>query len=545
MKYIQGTDRNQLSILPECIEDYIDEDNQVRVIDAFVNSLDMEKLGFERAVPNLMGRPSYDPRDLLKLYIYGYLNKIRSSRKLEKECTRNIELFYLLKKLTPDFRTISDFRKDNPKAIKNTFKEFGKLCLKLNLFNKELLAVDGTKIRAVNSKENCYNMEVLEKKLANIEEKLNAYLNRLDEADETENENTETEKESIKKAIKELTERKIKYEELSTELELSGETQILTTDPEARRMYSKDGFHCCYNVQTAVDSGSHLIAEFEVTNKNTDSGLLNETTEKAKELLEVKTIEVVADKGYESKSDILNCVLNGTAPTVALKLDKTHRTFEFPYEEKEITEEERKDIENIEKCIKAGVLPECYEKTGISVEIQKKNCESCFVRNERGEVTCPMGNKLEYSKKKGVNTVYYDRLKCRNCKNKCTASAFKEVSFGPETNCVPVKIFGNVKTNLQKIPDDAKISSFNHTLDTKKVPDAKVVLRIKDDKEKIGKRMCLSEHPFGTIKWYHGAHYLLCKGKLKATAEMGLSFLAYNMIRAINMIGVKKIIEAI
>ena len=202
MKYIQGTDRNQLSILPECIEDYIDEDNQVRVIDAFVNSLDMEKLGFERAVPNLMGRPSYDPRDLLKLYIYGYLNKIRSSRKLEKECTRNIELFYLLKKLTPDFRTISDFRKDNPKAIKNTFKAFGKLCLKLNLFNKELLAVDGTKIRAVNSKENCYNMEVLEKKLANIEEKLNAYLNRLDEADETENENTETEKESIKKAIK-------------------------------------------------------------------------------------------------------------------------------------------------------------------------------------------------------------------------------------------------------------------------------------------------------------------------------------------------------
>ena len=259
----------------------------------------------------------------------------------------------------------------------------------------------------------------------------------------------------------------------------------------------------------------------------------------------VNTIEAVADKGYESKADILNCLLNGTAPTVALKLDKTHRTFEFPYEEKDITEEERKNIENIEKCIKAGVLPECYENTGITVELQKKNYESCFLRSENGEVTCPMGYKLEYSKKKGLNTVYYDRLKCRNCKNKCTASAFKEVSFGPETNCVPVKIFGNVTTNLQKIPDNAKISSFNHTLDTKKVPDAKVVVRIKDDKEKIGKRMCLSEHPFGTVKWYHGAHYLLCKGKLKATAEMGLSFLAYNMIRAINMIGVKKIIEAI
>lgn len=154
MKYIQGSDRNQLSILPDCIEDYIDENNPVRVIDAFVNSLDMNLLGFLRAKPNQTGRPSYDPRDLLKLYIYGYLNRLRSSRKLEKECTRNIELFYLLNKLTPDFRTISDFRKDNAKALKNTFRAFGKLCLKLNLFNKELLAVDGTKIRAVNSKDN-------------------------------------------------------------------------------------------------------------------------------------------------------------------------------------------------------------------------------------------------------------------------------------------------------------------------------------------------------------------------------------------------------
>ena len=190
------------------------------------------------------------------------------------------------------------------------------------------------------------------------------------------------------------------------------------------------------------------------------------------------------------------------------------------------------------------MLPKCYENTGITVEIQKKNYESCFIRNESNEVICPMGYKLEHSKK-GLNTVYFDRLKCRNCKNKCTASAFKEVSFGPDTNCVPVKIFGNVTAPLQKIPDDAKISSFSHTLDTRKVPETKVVLRIKDNKERTGKRMCLSEHPFGTVKWYHEAHYLLCKGKEKATAEMGLSFLAYHMIRAINMIEVKKIIEAI
>ena len=353
MKYIEGTDRNQLTFLPDCIEDYIDENNPVRVIDAFVNSLNMDSLGFERALPNQTGRPPYDPRDLLKLYIYGYLNKIRSSRKLMIECSRNIELFYLLNKLTPDFRTIADFRKNNTSAIKNTFRAFGKLCLKLNLFKKELLAIDGTKIRAVNSKENCYNSEVLEKKLSNIEEKLNDYLARLDESDKNEFDSEEISKEKINEVIRELNERKEKYEGLLSELQESGNTQILTTDPDARRMHSKDGFHCCYNVQTAVDSESHLIAEYEVTNHNTDNGLLYETSKSAKELLQVSSIEIVADKGYESKTDILNCVLDGTAPTVALKCDKEERTFTFSYEKAEITEKDKISTEkaDIEKCI--------------------------------------------------------------------------------------------------------------------------------------------------------------------------------------------------
>lgn len=547
MKYIEGTDRNQLTFLPDCIEDYIDENNPVRVIDAFVNSLNMDSLGFERALPNQTGRPPYDPRDLLKLYIYGYLNKIRSSRKLMIECSRNIELFYLLNKLTPDFRTIADFRKNNTSAIKNTFRAFGKLCLKLNLFKKELLAIDGTKIRAVNSKENCYNSEVLEKKLSNIEEKLNDYLARLDESDKNEFDSEEISKEKINEVIRELNERKEKYEGLLSELQESGNTQILTTDPDARRMHSKDGFHCCYNVQTAVDSESHLIAEYEVTNHNTDNGLLYETSKSAKELLQVSSIEIVADKGYESKTDILNCVLDGTAPTVALKCDKEERTFTFSYEKAEITEKDKISTEkaDIEKCIKAGVLPECFEGTGISVEVQRKDKESCFIRNEHGEVTCPTGNILRYAKTKGRCRIYFDRELCRSCKCRCTAASYKEVSFGPDTNCVPVKMFGTSEARFQEIPYNAKISSYNHTLDTKKVPDVKVVLRIKDNKEKLRQRMCLSEHPFGTVKWYHGAHYFLCRGKEKVIAEMGLSFLAYNITRAINMVGVQKIIEAL
>ena len=180
MKYITGESRNQIVLLPDCIEDYVGKENPVRVVDAFVNQLDMDKLGFKRAKPSDTGRPPYNPRDLLKLYIYGYFNKIRSSRKLMQECTRNLEAMYLIGKLVPDFRTVADFRKENPTALKKVFKEFAKTCMKLNLYQRELLSIDGSKFRAQNSKDNCYNREVLEKKLANIDNHINDYLNYLD-----------------------------------------------------------------------------------------------------------------------------------------------------------------------------------------------------------------------------------------------------------------------------------------------------------------------------------------------------------------------------
>lgn len=165
MKYIEGQDQDQMLLLPDCIEDYITDDNPIRVIDAFVDGLDLAALGFQRATPRSMGRPAYDPRHLLKLYIYGYFNRIRSSRKLMIESRRNIECFFLLNKLTPDFRTIADFRKDNAKALKEVFRAFVKLCLKLKLYDKALVALDGSKFRAVNSKDNCFNAAILEKSL--------------------------------------------------------------------------------------------------------------------------------------------------------------------------------------------------------------------------------------------------------------------------------------------------------------------------------------------------------------------------------------------
>jgi len=547
MKYVKGQDRMQMTILPECIDDLIGQDNPVRVIDAFIDSLNMDKLGFKRAEPNDTGRPSYDPRDLLKLYVYGYFNKIRSSRKLMMECSRNIELFFLLNRLTPDFRTISDFRKDNTKALRNVFCSFVKICLNLNLYKKELLAIDGSKFRAVNSKRNSYNEDTLKSKLERIDENIARYLAQMDEEDTSQQRSSEYSREEIMDAVKIFKDRKEKYMEYLDELNSSGETQILTTDPEARVMQSKDGYHCYYNVQTAVDSGSHLIADYMVTNCCTDQGLLKEVSDNTRDMLEIDTIKIVADKGYESRKDILDCVMNGIIPNVAMKYDRDERLFNINYIPVEITEEERNSAkpEDIQKCISAGVLPVCYENSSIQVEIQERSELSCFLLNDNGTVTCPMGNILSKTKMKGQNTIYVNKDACRQCPNRCTSSTkHKTVSFGPETKCIQVKMYGNINSKLQQIPADMELNSYNHTLDRKDYIQKKVVICIKPNSQYIKDRMCLSEHPFGTVKWYHGAHYLLCKGKDKTTAEIGLSFLAYNLKRAINMVGIRKLIEA-
>lgn len=546
MGYIEGQDRRQRILLPDSIEDLVGEENPVRVIDIFVDELDISKLEFSQSKPADTGRPPYNPRDLLKLYIYGYFNKIRSSRKLMKECHRNIEIFYLLNRLEPDFRTISDFRKHNSKALKGVFREFVGVCLKLDLYQKDLFAIDGSKFRAVNSKDKSYNKEILRKKLVRIEDNIRNYLDKMDQNDRCESDEKEFNKNQIQEKIQVLQERKETYLQYQNYLKETGETQLLTTDPEARVMNSKDGFHCCYNVQTAVDKGSHLIAEYEVTNHCTDQGLLKSVADQTRETLGMEIIAVTADKGYESRQDIENCILNGIIPNVAMKYDKEERVHTIPYVENEITEEDRhsKNPEDIHKCLSAGVLPECYENTGIEVEVQTQGDCSCFIRKNGDTVICPMGKELHKTKCKGKNTIYVSKEACRECKNKCTHSNFKTVSFGPNTTVVPVRMFGDCRIPVQQVPANAIISSYNHSLDRKKVITQKVQIRMKSDPAIMKDRMCLSEHPFGTVKWYHGAHYLLCIGKEKATAEIGLSFLVYNMKRAINMVGVKALIAA-
>ena len=248
MDHVHGFDRNQEILFPAKIDDYIEEENLVRFIEAFVALLDLTLLGFTHAEVKTTGRPSYNPADLLKLYIYGYLNTIRSSRKLEKETHRNVEVMWLLKKLTPDHKTIADFRKNNAGPIKKVFKEFVLFCKELDLYGRETVGIDGSKLKAVNSKKRNFNEDKLIKKLKDIEEKIEVYLKELDENDKNESSVKQPDAKEVKEKIKQLEDRKSEYKELLKKLEETGEKQVSTTDPDSRMMMNNQKFDVCYNV---------------------------------------------------------------------------------------------------------------------------------------------------------------------------------------------------------------------------------------------------------------------------------------------------------
>ena len=542
MRYIQNISREQTRLLPYSVEEMVDETNLVRVIHAYVDSLPMETLGFERAEPAQTGRPAYDPRDLLKLYIYGYLNRIRSSRKLMTECRRNVELFYLLNMLRPDFRTIADFRKRNRKALKEVFRDFVKACAELKLLGKETVAIDGTKIRASNSKKKSYTPEILEKKIEYLEEQergIEEYLEKMDMADQEEKRAPvmDIKPEDMPQKLEQIRERVAKYKGYQKRMKETGETQILETDPECRTIHTKEGQLPAYNIQTAVDDRHHLIVSFETTNANTDQGLLDQMAEQTKEEMGVETIEALADKGYESRQDIEKCVMHGTVPNVGYKYDKDERIFDLEYIPNEIDEQTRcsEKPEDIQKCLHAGVLPRCYEGTSVEVQLQKRSVMSCFIRHEDGRVTCPMGRELFKHNVRKHGTIYGSREACRTCPNRCTDSKnAKTVSIGHNTNIVAVRMYGNPEYPLQKLPEG--FVPHNSIGRPQKPERVRLILRRNPDD--MQRRKELVEHPFGTIKWYDGAHYFLCRGKEMVSAEIALSFLTYNLRRAIRILGV-------
>jgi transposase len=312
MRYIEGHCRTQRLLLPDVIDDYVTEENPVRFIDAYVEGLDLESLGVAQAHAALTGRPAYDPRDLLKLYIYGYLNRIRSSRRLERETHRNVELIWLLRKLRPDFKTIADFRKHNTKALQALFREFVLLCKQLDLFGAELLAIDGRKLKAVNSKHKNFTKAKLEKALKDIDEKMAQYLRDLDTADSEESRVHQPTSEELQEKIKRLQERQQRYREFVQEITASGETQLSLTDPDSRAMPKSPKVDVGYNVQIAVDSKHKLIVERDVTNAITDDDQLSPLAIRAKETLGVERIRAVADMGYDHGHEINACAEAGS-----------------------------------------------------------------------------------------------------------------------------------------------------------------------------------------------------------------------------------------
>src|SRR3954452_8717945 len=308
MTHILGHDRSQLLLLPEAVDDYVGADNPVRFIEAFVDGLDLAALGFVGTVPKATGRPGYAPTDLLKLYIYGYLNRGRSSRRLEAETHRNIEVIWLLRHLKPDFKTIADFRRDNHAAFRAVFRQFVLLCRQLDLLGRELLAVNGTRIKAVNNKDRNFTRASLRQYIEGADKRLADYLRRLDEGDAAEGGTGGGSRvHNLAEKIAAIRGKRDRLHKLLTELEQSGESQISLTDPDSRAMAGHTRIAVGYNVQIAVDAKHKLIVEQEVTNQGVNMGLLKQTAEPAREILGTGQIDVAADLGSYNIQDIESC----------------------------------------------------------------------------------------------------------------------------------------------------------------------------------------------------------------------------------------------
>jgi transposase len=325
MSHIEGAPRDQQVLFPEVLDDYIAEENPVRFIDAFVESLDLHALGFRRVQPAVTGRPAYHPEDLLKLYIYGYMNRIRSSRRLEQEAHRNIELLWLLRKLYPDFNTIADFRKDNVKAFKQVFRAFTLLCKEWGLFGQELVAIDGSKFKAVNSKRRNFTKVKRTATLVHIDAHIEQYLHDLNTADAEEAERQKPTAEELRAKIQQLRERKGRYEALLQEMDATGQSQVSLTDPNSRSMPKSPKVDVGYNAQVAVDAQHKLIVVQDVTNAVTDVDQLSGIAIQAKEALGVDQVKVVADMGYYHGEEIKACEDAGIEPYVAKPLTSANR----------------------------------------------------------------------------------------------------------------------------------------------------------------------------------------------------------------------------
>jgi transposase len=393
MSYLRGPDRLQGQLLPACVEDYVGPEAAARFIDAYVESLNFSALGFTHAQAADTGRPPYHPADLLKLYLYGYLNRIRSSRRLEAEAGRNLELMWLLRGLRPDFKTIADFRKDNRKAFKPLFREFNLLCRKLDLFGAELVAIDGSKFKAVNNIRRHYTQEQVQELVKKVEERIDNYLNQLDQQDqESAGVAGQPSRPELQAKLDELKSRQGKYEELLAAMVQAQQSEVSLTDPDSRGQ-QKVGVG--YNVQLAVDDKHHLIVEQEVVQDANDRHQLSALALAAKKELGVEQLKAVADGGYHEAQQLEACEAAGIETYVTAPGSTSGRT---------------------------GTGQQVYPKEAFQYEAATDSYQ------------CPAGQRLERGyagEAKGKERIYYYNVAaCGSCAQKaaCTTARYRKIS---------------------------------------------------------------------------------------------------------------------
>lgn len=475
-RFVEGRDRRQGALLPEHLEDYVSEDNPVRVIDAFVEELDLLGLGFGRARPASTGRPGYHPGCLLRLYLYGYLNQVQSSRRLEREAGRNTELMWLLGKLAPDFKTIADFRRDNAEAIRATCAAFVGICRRIGLLTGGVVAVDGSRFKASNTRDKNFTPAAVRRRIEQAEASIERYLQALDTADRQEGEEAVLRGDRLKARLASLRRQVRELKVMEVEVAAAPDQQISLTDPDARAMATngKGTGLVGYNVQAVVDADHHLIVAHEVTNQGHDRAQLVNMARQAKAAMAAEDLKVLADRGYFSGEEILACEQSGATPYVP-------------------------------KPLTSGAKAD-----------GRFSKEDFVYRAEENAYQCPGGYTLPWhmtTVEKGlVLHRYWDLASCRACslKSQCTTSLNRRI-----TRWEHEAVLETMRRRLDREPHAMRI------------------------------RRQTVEHVFGTLKAWMGASHFKTRRMKNVASEMSLHVLAYNLKRAIAILGVDGLIQAV
>jgi len=420
--FIDEADRSQGTLLPERVEEYVSEENPVRVIDAFVGELDLAKLGFEGTEPKSTGRPGYHPATMLKIYLYGYLNRIQSSRRLEQEARRNLELMWLVGRLAPDFKTLADFRAENAAAIKNVCREFIVLCRNWGLFTEATVAIDGSKFKAVNHRDRNFTSGKMKTRMALIEQSISEYLTQLDRMDRKETPSAPRQVTRLKERITTLKQEMRRLRGLKSRMEAAPDGQVSLIDPDARSMASqgKGTGIVGYNVQTAVDTKNHLIVAHEVTNVGSDRHQLKNMADAAREALGTEKLTAIADRGYYSGEQIKACDDAGIVPLIPKNFTSTSRA-DGRYDKSDFVYVRRRDAY---RCPAGEYAIRRFTSIEKGMAIHKywsSACPRCALRSK-------------------CTTSDYRRIGHRECncgvRRRSTPSGPSNPGWGPRTSCV-------------------------------------------------------------------------------------------------------------